>query len=66
MTLLTFTAYTLDGFAYAVEAHSGRAYGARDGSQCWIVWRAACRQSGLAALLFSVVYLLAGNTSLHC
>lgn len=32
MTLLTFTAYALDGFAYAVEAHSGQAYGARDGS----------------------------------
>ena len=30
MTLLTFTAYALDGFAYAVEAHSGQAYGARD------------------------------------
>lgn len=29
MTMLTFTAYALDGFAYAVEAHSGRAYGAR-------------------------------------
>ncbi len=29
MTLLTFTAYALDGFAYAVEAHSGQAYGAR-------------------------------------
>ncbi len=24
MTMLTFTAYALDGFAYAVEAHSGR------------------------------------------
>ena len=23
MTMLTFTAYALDGFAYAVEAHSG-------------------------------------------
>lgn len=30
MTLLTFTAYALDGFAYAVEAHSGHAYGARE------------------------------------
>lgn len=29
MTMLTFTAYALDGFAYAVEAHSGQAYGAR-------------------------------------
>lgn len=61
MTLLTFTAYALDGFAYAVEAHSGQAYGARDGSQLLDVWRAACRQSGIVALLFSVVYLLAGE-----
>ncbi len=65
MTLLTFTAYALDGFAYAVEAHSGQAYGARDGSQLLDVWRAACRQSGIVALLFSVVYLLAGGTH-HC
>ncbi|HGV9225258.1 MATE family efflux transporter [Citrobacter amalonaticus] len=61
MTLLTFTAYALDGFAYAVEAHSGQAYGARDGSQLLEVWRAACRQSGIVALLFSLVYLLAGE-----
>ncbi|EFC5184641.1 MATE family efflux transporter DinF [Escherichia coli] len=61
MTLLTFTAYALDGFAYAVEAHSGQAYGARDGSQLLDVWRAACRQSGIVALLFSVVYLLVGE-----
>jgi MATE family multidrug resistance protein len=33
MTLLTFTAYALDGFAYAVEAHSGQAYGARESGQ---------------------------------
>ncbi|HFZ2383406.1 TPA: MATE family efflux transporter DinF [Citrobacter freundii] len=54
MTLLTFTAYALDGFAYAVEAHSGQAYGARDGSQLLDVWRAACRQSGIVALLTSL------------
>ncbi|EAM9430007.1 MATE family efflux transporter DinF [Salmonella enterica] len=56
MTLLTFTA-----FAYAVEAHSGQAYGARDGSKLLDVWRAACRQSGIVALLFSTVYALAGE-----
>ncbi len=61
MTLLTFTAYALDGCAYAVEGHSGQAYGARVGSQLLDVWRAACRQSGIVALLFSVVYLLAGE-----
>lgn len=61
MTMLTFTAYALDGFAYAVEAHSGQAYGARDGSQLLEVWRAACRQSGMVALAFALVYSLAGG-----
>lgn len=61
MTLLTFTAYALDGFAYAVEAHSGQAYGARDGSQLLSVWQAACRQSGIVALAFALVYALAGE-----
>jgi MATE family multidrug resistance protein len=53
MTLLTFTAYALDGFAYAVEAHSGQAYGARESGQLrtsggqpavslgWWRWRSA-------------------------
>lgn len=53
MNLLTFTAYALDGFAYAVEAHSGHAYGARDDSQLRKVWHAACRQAGLVALGFA-------------
>ncbi|WP_058912425.1 MATE family efflux transporter DinF [Entomohabitans teleogrylli] len=61
MTLLTFTAYALDGFAYAVEAHSGQAYGARDGSQMVGVWRAACRQSFIVALAFALVYAMAGK-----
>ncbi|EFS6829889.1 MATE family efflux transporter DinF [Salmonella enterica] len=43
MTLLTFTAYALDG------------------SKLLDVWRAACRQSGIVALLFSTVYALAGE-----
>ena len=61
MTMLTFTAYALDGFAYAVEAHSGQAYGARDGSQLLQVWKAACRQSGIVALAFALIYALAGE-----
>lgn len=61
MTLLTFTAYALDGFAYAVEAHSGQAYGARQPGQLEEVWRAACRQAGLVALAFAMVYALFGN-----
>lgn len=61
MTMLTFTAYALDGFAYAVEAHSGQAFGARDGSQLREVWKAACRQSGIVALAFALVYAVAGE-----
>ncbi|NIY49509.1 MATE family efflux transporter DinF [Cedecea colo] len=61
MTLLTFTAYALDGFAYAVEAHSGQAYGARSGGQLLSVWQAACRQAGLVALSFTLVYALFGE-----
>lgn len=61
MTMLTFTAYALDGFAYAVEAHSGRAYGARDDSQLLAVWYAACRQAGLVALAFALIYACCGR-----
>lgn len=61
MTLLTFTAYALDGFAYAVEAHSGKAYGARQSGQLQEVWRAACRQAGCVALAFAGVYALLGS-----
>jgi MATE family multidrug resistance protein len=60
MTMLTFTAYALDGFAYAVEAHSGQAFGARSTGQLLNVWRAACRQAGLVALCFATIYALAG------
>jgi MATE family multidrug resistance protein len=61
MTLLTFTAYALDGFAYAVEAHSGQAYGARESGQLRDVWRAACRQAGLVALAFALTYACFGE-----
>ncbi|MCE9964716.1 MATE family efflux transporter DinF [Lelliottia amnigena] len=61
MTLLTFTAYALDGFAYAVEAHSGQAFGARQAGKLQEVWRAACRQSGLVALVFALIYALFGG-----
>ena len=61
MTLLTFTAYALDGFAYAVESHSGQAYGARESGQLRDVWRAACRQAGLVALAFALIYACFGR-----
>ncbi|KAB8310143.1 MATE family efflux transporter DinF [Erwinia endophytica] len=60
MMFLTFTAYALDGFAYAVEACSGEAFGSRDSSKLLLIWHAACRQAGVVAVLFSLVYALAG------
>lgn len=61
LMFLTFTAYALDGFAYAVEASSGEAFGARDASKLHQVWLAACRQAGLVALLFALVYAFFGQ-----
>lgn len=60
MTLLTFTAYALDGFAYAVEAASGAAFGAKKTGQLLDVWRSACRQAGCVALAFALIYGLTG------
>ncbi|MCX2943004.1 MATE family efflux transporter DinF [Rahnella perminowiae] len=61
MNLLTFTAFALDGFAYAIEAHSGEAFGARNRQKLLDVWHAACRQAGLVALIFALIYALAGG-----
>jgi len=60
LMFLTFTAYALDGFAYAVEACSGEAFGAKNAEKLLSVWRAACRQAGLVALAFSLIYGLTG------
>ncbi|PKH22272.1 MATE family efflux transporter DinF [Enterobacterales bacterium CwR94] len=60
LMFLTFTAYALDGFAYAVEACSGEAVGARNATHLQAIWRAACRQAGLVALTFSIVYAVFG------
>ena len=59
--LFTFLAFGLDGFAHAVEALAGSAYGAKD--------RATMRKSVLytllwcfiTALLISIIYAVAGN-----
>ncbi|UJD91249.1 MATE family efflux transporter DinF [Rahnella aquatilis] len=61
MNLLTFTAFALDGFAYAIEAHSGEAFGARNRQKLLDVWHAACLQAGLVALIFALIYALAGG-----
>jgi len=60
LMFLTFTAYALDGFAYAVEACSGEATGAGDRSRLRLIWYAACRQAGIMGLLFAVIYAVCG------
>ncbi len=60
LMFLTFTAYALDGFAYAVEACSGEAVGARDRSRLLMIWHAACRQAGIVALAFAAIYAVTG------
>lgn len=61
LMFLTFTAYALDGFAYAVEAVSGQAFGAKDSQQLLLVWQAACRQAGIVAAAFAIIYWLLGD-----
>lgn len=61
LNFLTFTAFALDGFAYAVEALAGHAIGAHNTRELQLMWRAACRQALAVALLFSSVYLLCGT-----
>ncbi|WP_418156680.1 MATE family efflux transporter DinF [Pantoea agglomerans] len=71
LMFITFTAYALDGFAYAVEASAGEAHGAKDGSKLLRVWHSACRQAVVVALFFSLIYAIFGPqivtllTSLH-
>ena len=60
LMFLTITAYALDGFAYAVEACSGEAVGARDRSRLLMIWHAACRQAGIVALAFAAIYAVTG------
>jgi len=61
LMFITFTAYALDGFAYAVEAFAGEAHGAKDGSKLLRVWHAACRQAVVVAIGFSLLYALSGS-----
>ncbi len=65
MMFLTFTAYALDGFAYAVESVSGEAFGARNPQALTSIWQAACKQAGLVALIFCLSYACAGKTIIH-
>ena len=55
-----FTAFGLDGFAYAAEALVGGAYGQRNAGAFRSAVRASLLWAGIVALLFVAVYWLAG------
>ena len=56
----TFMAYSLDGFAYAVEALAGAAYGARDRRAFSSAVRASTVCAVAVAIVYCVVYALLG------
>ena len=62
MNLHTFMAYSLDGFAHAVEALAGNAYGARNRKAFQQVVLASTACAVLVALGFCVVYGLFGTS----
>ena len=61
MNLHSFMAYGLDGFAHAAETLVGSAIGAKDRKALRSVIKAAGIWSVVVALLFTLVYGLAGN-----
>ncbi len=61
MNFQTFMAYALDGFAHAAEALVGKAIGRKNRQELAAVVRTTGLWSLLIALLFSVLYLLAGQ-----
>ena len=61
MHLMSFSAYALDGFAHAVEAMAGSAYGANRQRQFRLAVKLTTMWSGLVALLVALVYLALGE-----
>ena len=59
--LFHFMAYGLDGFAFAVEALTGNAFGARNPRRLRAITIAAAHWSGVTAVAFAIVYFLAGQ-----
>lgn len=62
MNFQTFMAYGLDGLAHAIEALTGEAIGARRRDQLVRAIKISLLWSSVLALIFSVVYALAGPT----
>jgi MATE family multidrug resistance protein len=62
MHFFTFMAYSLDGFAHAVEALAGAAYGARDRRAFLSVVRASTVCAVLVAVVYCVVYAGFGSS----
>ncbi len=60
LNFLTFSAYTLDGFAHAAEALGGEAIGAKDRAVFRLVVRVSALWGVITAIAFAFVYFFAG------
>lgn len=54
LNLLAFSAYAMDGFAYAAESLGGRAWGKRDFGEFWLI----TKESTLLALFVGIAFVL--------
>ncbi|NNL57569.1 MAG: MATE family efflux transporter, partial [Pseudomonadales bacterium] len=61
LQLALFSAFVLDGFAFAAEALCGEAYGARSWAALQQITRRCFYWSGYTALAFAIVYALTGD-----
>ena len=59
--LFHFMAYGLDGFAFAVEALAGNAFGARNARTLRAIVIAGAHWSGVTAIAFALAYWMAGE-----
>jgi len=60
LQLVSFSAFFLDGFAYVTEALAGRAFGARDRQQFFVVLRRTTVLAALSALLLALLIAILG------
>ncbi len=58
LNLLAFSAYAMDGFAYAAESLCGRAWGKRDFKEFWLVAKESTIYALLIGISFVAIFLL--------
>lgn len=62
LTFLMLVSYALDGFAYAAEACTGKAVGAKNTTELSALFRVLAQWGAALGVLFSLIYGLAGHS----